>query len=125
MRSLMQILSVTPNWIARQFSFKLLPQDMGDTLRGLAADLDSIRANGAPDPDVLAVAPLLENWTPALTPIGLVLIGEVTGHPSCTGPLSRTSPIWIVAHDLSWARSLSRFYRLGTASDAAAISSMH
>jgi hypothetical protein len=60
-------------------------------------------------------APLLEDWRPAIraTPC---LVGLVTGHPTLSGSRRRivTSDLWLISEELGFARSLSRWYRLGT-----------
>jgi hypothetical protein len=40
-------------------------------------------------------------------------VGRMTGHPTCVGSLSITSGLWVLAPEFGWARTLSRFYRLG------------
>lgn len=43
-----------------------------------------------------------------------MLQGVVSGHPHIKdGALVATSPLVVLAHDKTWARTLSRFYRLG------------
>src|SRR3546814_1327962 len=63
----------------------------------------------------LASAPQLDFWY--LTERGLVLAlgGIVTGHPNLAdGAHVRTSALLWIADDKSIARTISRFYRLGT-----------
>lgn len=84
------------------------------TLERLVADLRHLRVNGTPDPDVLLHAPMLDEWTltRSATP---VLVGRSFGHPLLTGsgrPI-RTSPLWVMAPEQGWARTHSRYYRLG------------
>jgi hypothetical protein len=63
----------------------------------------------------LGNAPLLEEWQPAvrMTPC---LVGLATGHPTLPGSRRRivTSDLWLISEELGFARSLSRWYRLGT-----------
>jgi hypothetical protein len=82
-------------------------------LRQLADDLDRIRMGGTPSKTELAVAPLITEWKVALTPMGISLIGFASGHPALGSRRIVTSPLWVVDPDLRWARSMSRFYRLG------------
>lgn len=44
----------------------------------------------------------------------LCLAGLVTGHPLLGGDYITTSPLIALPPELSWARTLSRFYRLKT-----------
>lgn len=59
-------------------------------------------------------APILDNWmwTSRNT---TCLTGEVSGHPLLPGSGRQiiTSDIWVMAEELSCARTLSRWYRLG------------
>lgn len=82
-------------------------------LRVLADRLDAIGAGLAPTPADLDRAPLLDAWHLAQSPVGPVLVGQVTAHPHCGPGLIRTSPIWVVDAAEGWALSLSRYYVLG------------
>ena len=82
-------------------------------LRGLAHDLDRIAIAAAPTTAELAKAPLLVDWSIVLTLSGLALAGFATGHPMLGARKIVTSPLWVLDPELSWARTLSRFYRLG------------
>jgi hypothetical protein len=86
--------------------------DLSRRLRALADDCDCIE-RGRPVPPVLQMAPLLTDWVPAITPQGVHLIGRVTGHPLLRDCAAATTPLWFADPDGAWARSLSRFYRLG------------
>jgi hypothetical protein len=44
---------------------------------------------------------------------GLALTGFVAGHPRLGAMAIVTSPLWVLDPELCWARTLSRFYRLG------------
>lgn len=97
----------------------LLPDDRvpGDRLRDLADELQAIGDGLKPTPDDLLDAPILEDWRPETRTVR-VLAGRVHGHPNF--PAGRP----IVTSDLyasdgrSWARSLSRWYRLGAPATA-------
>lgn len=91
--------AITPDLIAR--------------LRRLADDLDRVAAGVAPTADDLKTAPLLVDWRLMLTFTGLSLVGFVAGHPLLGSKHIMTSPLWVLDPDLAWARTLSRFYRLG------------
>jgi hypothetical protein len=100
----------------------LLPDNVGGELsarlRGLAYDLERIRAGVAPTAEELARAPLIVDWGTALSPLGLQLIGSVTGHPLLGDRAALTSQVWAADPDGQWVRTISRFYRLGLASRA-------
>lgn len=86
-------------------------------LRGLADDLDRVAAGTAPMASDLKNAPLLVDWQPALTWNGICLAGFVAGHPLLGNRKIVTSHLWALDPGLRWARTLSRFYRLGLAAD--------
>ena len=68
-------------------------------------------------PILLQTAPLLDDWVPAMTPVGLQLIGQASGHPLHGDRMVMTSPLWFADPDGGWVRTLSRFYRLGPPAD--------
>jgi hypothetical protein len=82
-------------------------------LRSLADDLDRIATAAAPTAAELAKAPLLVDWSIVLTLNGLALTGFAAGHPMLGARAIVTSPLWVLDPKLCWARTLSRFYRLG------------
>ena len=87
--------------------------DMSVRLRPLADDLDAIARGRSPKANVLACAPILSKWCFFAAPGGVRLMGVVDGHPEAgPGPIL-TSPLYAVDPKLEWARTLSRFYRLG------------
>lgn len=62
----------------------------------------------------LADAPLLIDW--AVEPLfdGLVrLVGQVRGHPLIPDGWITTSPLLTADERAGWARTVSRYYRLG------------
>ncbi|MBN9236350.1 MULTISPECIES: DUF6634 family protein [Phyllobacteriaceae] len=91
-----------------------------DRLVTLAADMEKIR-NGADPKELAAGAPILDHWVVAEHSVPY-LAGLSSGHPILTGTgrLIATSDLVLVAHDQSWARTRSRFYRLGRPSGVAA-----
>ena len=95
----------------------LLPQaitpDLTRRLRHLADDLDRIAIGAAPTAAELRTAPLLVDWQLIACFSGLSLMGFAAGHPLLSARKIVTSPLWVLAPDLTWARTLSRFYRLG------------
>ena len=82
-------------------------------LRILAADLERIRDGLGPTEDELAWAPLLDEWRTGIRGV-LCLGGRPFGHPTLTGSRNAlTSPVWVLDPVRGYARTESRFYRLG------------
>jgi len=81
-------------------------------LEALTEDLSDILFGSVPQPDVLAKAPLLDSWRIGLV-FSPVLIGHVVGHPRVPDGAVTTSEVWLMDEGKRWARSFSRFYRLG------------
>ncbi|MGM5035013.1 DUF6634 family protein [Tardiphaga sp. 803_E3_N1_3] len=82
-------------------------------LRELLRDLERVRVGQHPGRQVLDDAPVLENWkvTVRTEPC---LTGIVRGHPRIQDRRSAiTSQLWLLAPELGYARTLSRFYALG------------
>jgi len=84
-----------------------------DQLTTLALDIRNLRVIGKPHLADLGAAPILEGWALG----GLVapcLLGAVIGHPLLgSRPHIHTSQLIAMDADLGWARTWSRFYRLG------------
>jgi hypothetical protein len=78
----------------------------------LSADLRRMeRGDGLTDEE-LARAPLLVDWSLAYR-FELAMAGRVEGHPVLTdGPVT-TSGLYLLDENGGFARTLSRFYRLG------------
>ncbi|WP_091133625.1 DUF6634 family protein [Microvirga guangxiensis] len=94
-----------------------------DRLLRLAADLQSIRDGRGPTATDLRGAPVLGNWRHRFRPAAC-LVGDVRHHPMLPGmdrPIV-TSDIWVLAPDRGWARTLSRWYRLGRPSGVSSTS---
>ena len=81
-------------------------------LESLTADLEQLALGRLPSPEAVAAAPLIDCWAQGLRSEPC-LIGQMQGHPLCRGPVSVTSGLWVWAPELGWARTLSRFSRLG------------
>lgn len=81
-------------------------------LEELVVDLRHIALGNAPTHDDLRNAPFLDSWLLAARP-QQCLVGHVTGHPLLHGPTIKTSQLWSFDPDQHWARTHSRFYRLG------------
>jgi hypothetical protein len=66
-----------------------------------------------PTPAELDRAPVLHGWCAAVLGSTPFLLGQCTGHPHLRwGARTRTSPLFRIAPDHSWARSWNRFYVL-------------
>lgn len=84
-------------------------------LRSLLEDLEQIAAGHLPSVE-LVDAPFLDSYRRSVKS-AWCLIGEVQGHPICHGPLIKTSELWAISPELGWARTFSRYYRLGSPAD--------
>ena len=83
-------------------------------LDALVIDMKALRDGRSPVELGGADAPILDRWALGLRS-NLVLAGLSTGHPKFTGEdrLITTSQLVLVSEDQAWARTLSRWYRLG------------
>ena len=81
--------------------------------RRLADDVERT-LSGAPLTDaVLAGAPVLDAWRPALRSVH-ALVGVVAGHPGVAdGHHALTSELFAIDVERGFARTWSRFYQLG------------
>ncbi|CAO4171753.1 DUF6634 family protein [Methylorubrum populi] len=81
--------------------------------RALADDLDAIARGQHPTADRLRDAPTLSRWRIVITPVPH-LLGVVSGHPEIAeGHVCRTSAVFVFDSEKGYARTYSRFYRLG------------
>ncbi|WP_062013019.1 DUF6634 family protein [Aureimonas sp. AU4] len=79
----------------------------------LLRDLRYLRDHAMPPPCVLERAPLLDGWSPALRSVAC-LVGRPHSHPHLSGRRSAaTSPLRVLSLEDGFARTESRFYRLG------------
>lgn len=76
-------------------------------------------ADAGPTPATLAAAPRLAMWQIVWIGTDLCLAGLGSGHPHLPDGTVATSPLLALAEDQSWARTLSRFYRLAEPLSAA------
>src|SRR5919109_3655879 len=81
-------------------------------LEALVDDLRRIADGTAPTYDDLVDAPFLDAWV-VTTRSERCLTGCVSGHPLLDGPVIKTSTLWSGDGSQGWARTYSRFYRLG------------
>jgi hypothetical protein len=73
-----------------------------------------IRSGFVPGEAELADAPLLSGWAVQPLTNGLVrLVGFVSGHPLLPDGCVTTSAILAADEQAGWARTVSRYYRLG------------
>lgn len=95
---------------------KLSPNDriwFDKVLRAIAA------AEAGPSDADLAQAPVLSDWKAAIWPGGHVMLwGEVTDHPLLGNASIHTSQLIAIDPAAGWARTASRWYRLGRSIDA-------
>lgn len=83
-----------------------------ETLENLVSDLRAIRAGTGPTQSELQYAPLLDLYR--LQPyVTFCLSGRVTGHPLLGDTQIHTSQLWAFDRKRGWARTFSRYYRLG------------
>ena len=81
--------------------------------RSLADDLERIARGDHPDEAELRDAPRLSDWRVYIHPVPN-LLGIVVGHPEIgDGRLCRTSELITFDPTGGYARTFSRFYRLG------------
>ncbi len=87
---------------------------MADRLSALAADLRAISGGRLPEELVQGSVPTLNQWSPTVRP-SVCLEGLVGGHPVLVGHdrAIRTSELWHFDEEAGWARTYSRWYRLG------------
>lgn len=81
--------------------------------RALADDLERIARGEHPTEDEMRDAPLLTDWRVYIFPLPF-LLGTVFGHPEIgDGRICRTSELATFDPVAGYARTFSRFYRLG------------
>lgn len=89
--------------------------DLADRARSLADAFDRLIADGRPSHADLADAPSLDCWSPT-TRLAPALFGLATGHPRIgNNRATLTSEVFAIDRDRRWARTWSRWYRLGDA----------
>jgi hypothetical protein len=83
-------------------------------LESLVADMKALRDGSLPEELAGVEPPILDRWAPAFGN-NVFLVGLSTGHPKLIGEnrLISTSELMLVSEDQAWARTLSRWYRLG------------
>jgi hypothetical protein len=102
--------------LTRQFRFldpARIEPDLARRLRALARDCERLALGRPVSPILLAKAPLLEDWVPTVTALGVQLVGRVTAIPFRAIAKSPPPPSGLPTLTAPWARTLSRYYRLG------------
>lgn len=89
-----------------------------ERVRRLAADLENLKKGQDPDPAVIQGSPYIHQWVLDTRPVPC-LRGYIDGHPNVrAGRMAVTSDLWVWAPDHGYARTLSRWYRLGAQGNA-------
>jgi len=84
-------------------------------LKALCIDLEWLKVGALPSFDELESAPFIDDYT--FVQRGVTsLAGEISGHPLLGITTAVTSDLCVFAPDLGWARTFSRYYRLGSPS---------
>ncbi|MDF3217934.1 hypothetical protein EN962_27655 [Mesorhizobium sp. M7A.F.Ca.CA.001.09.2.1] len=93
-------------------------------LLALADDMERVRRGVPPEAMADEEAPILDRWILAQRAVPC-LAGLSTGHPLLFGEgrLIGTSDLWLLSEDRTWARTLSRWYRLGRPAEQAGLDS--
>lgn len=83
-------------------------------LGSLVSDMEALRTGATPQSLAGPSSPVLDGWRFRLGN-NLYMEGMSTGHPKLvgTGRLISTSEVFLVTEDQKFARTLSRWYRLG------------
>jgi hypothetical protein len=88
-------------------------KSLEDNLTNLLSDIREIRAGEMPPAKVLRDAPIIEQWSCGLIPAGCI-VGSVRGHPILGDRAHvHTSHLVLIDRENGWARTWSRYYRLG------------
>lgn len=106
--------------LIRAFPFldpRRITPGFSERLQSLAADCALLERDVAFVSGRLRTAPVLDRYAPVLGPLGLQLVGDVTGHPQLGSRRIVTSQVWFADPQNRWVRTLSRFYRLGRAGE--------
>jgi hypothetical protein len=93
-----------------------------DSLRSLLCDIRDLRVGDIPRSLDLEAAPTIDRWSFGLVPARCI-VGSVRGHP-ILGNRARvhTSELVLIDPEHGWARTWSRYYRLGTREEPATTS---
>ena len=84
-----------------------------ERLTKLLHDIRDIRVGAIPRLTDLESSPIIEQWSYGLVPAPCI-VGSVRGHPILgNSPRIQTSQLVLIDPENGWARTWSRYYRLG------------
>jgi hypothetical protein len=88
-------------------------KSLRDSLTSLLCDIRDLRTGEIPRSMDLRAAPIIDKWSYGLVPARCIA-GSVRGHPILSN-LARvhTSELVLIDAEHGWARTWSRYYRLG------------
>ena len=81
-------------------------------LRALADDLERLAAGHPPIEADLADAPQIDAYEFIARSVPAIY-GLNDGHPRLSSPTITTTQLWVLNEQQGWARTYSRYYRLG------------
>lgn len=81
-------------------------------LEALSRDLRRIADGVMPDGNLIRSSPIIQQWRIVPAPFR-VLVGNVAEHPSLADGEVVTSQLFLIEDGKTWARTFSRYYRLG------------
>ncbi|MHB8267120.1 DUF6634 family protein [Bradyrhizobium sp.] len=84
-----------------------------ESVTAALADRERLIEGWRPGDAELAGAPLLDDWMIERDNGVHNLIGAVTGHPLVNDGWMTTSAVVVMSEEDGWARTVSRWYRLG------------
>lgn len=84
-----------------------------DRLVALARDLRGIAEGASPTHAELDSAPVLDQWRYCERTM-VSMVGNLVGHPRLPDGAVHTTEIWAISLEQGWARTLSRYYALGS-----------
>ncbi|ADE85023.1 DUF6634 family protein [Rhodobacter capsulatus] len=98
--------------------------DLGNHALREAQRVATALAEAGPSATDLISAPTMHAWIGVQDTRfgGAILMGRPEGHPVCRGPVSHTSRLCGLDPDLTWARTMTRWYRLGVPADPGEVS---
>lgn len=90
----------------------------------LAVDIERIHSGVSPADIAGSDVPILDRWIVGQRLIPC-LAGLSTGHPLLPGEnrMIGTTDLWLLSEDRTWARTLSRWYRLGRPAEISGLDS--
>lgn len=94
---------------------EILIRSHTDLLRNLVQDMEAFLEGRGPTEEIINRAPVIDGWSLSTRECPC-LEGTFHHHPLLGSivPGGTTSHLWLLNKDEGWARTLSRFYKLGT-----------